>query len=172
MVWWSYTRIKFSVSSPTSRSSPIIATYRPRITTGPSPTPRSTTLCTIQINPVYWVVVCVAEKIDPTIKEDRILCGPPSCFGIIVPSPEPDQPGVLIVQPTCEPERLKARIGIQRNSSPCVIIESLNDGPVDGVDDDTRRAQVVCGEKGTLPFSAIFRGRPIGPIGTHIPFSP
>ena len=73
------------------------------------------------INPAQRIATHIAIKIAiSTLKQNRILGRPPPRLSIVVPRSEPRQPRIRVVQPARIPERLEARVGVQRDLAPRV----------------------------------------------------
>src|SRR3989338_3516964 len=85
----------------------------------------------------------VIKRTIPTPKPNRILDRPPPSVGIIIPRPEPYQPGVPVVQPPSKPERLEPRIAVAQHIAPLVVVDALRDLAGGAVDYKAHRSQLV-----------------------------
>jgi hypothetical protein len=70
--------------------------------------------CTSDINPIHRIIQTIPIKIHiPAREQNRVLRRPPPGFRVVVPIPEPHQPGVPVAQPAREAEgHGKGRVGV------------------------------------------------------------
>ena len=82
---------------------------------------------TARIKSVHWIAKRVPVEIRiPPVEQNRIFRGPLARVSIIIPRPKPHEPGVVIVQATRKPKRLKARCGVLQHPSKRIVVHALH----------------------------------------------
>jgi len=77
------------------------------------------------IIPVHGVTDTVPVKVNvPTRETYGIFCGPTACARVIITMPEPDQPGIPVMEASCKHQRnIHQGVGVRENVPKGVVLQ-------------------------------------------------